>query len=565
MQEALVSGRYRIGDRIGIGGMAEVFRAEDTLLGRTVAIKILNRSYASNPSFVERFKREAQAAAQLDHRNVVPIYDWGPFGGTYFIAMGYFDGENLKQLLLRDGPLPEPTVLRIASQVASALREAHAHGIVHRDIKPHNILIDSRGQVKVTDFGIARAEGAASLTESNAVLGTADYISPEQAQRADIDGRSDLYSLGVVIYEVLTGQTPFHGDSMVSVALGHLHETPKAPRLLRPSISRATERVILKAMAKDPGRRFATAGEMRRAIDGALARLDGPTGAALIAPEGGRQSAASTTEHRVRRPQPTATTVNEPDRRGPLLPLALLLAALLLDTLAVFRPWSGGGATPTPTPGQSSATEPVAGAAILASPTTAPNSQPQPTATPTPTSVPEPSPTPAPTPTLEPSPTAAPPAPTPTPRPVQAADPSPTPALAPTPTPQPAPARSTPTPLPAPPPVVTTTDSGPAAAIETFYALVTQHDFSAAARLWTAQMKANYPPAENIDGRFANTTSISLTGSRIVSQDQASGSAVVAVDIVEVTTSGTSRWTGTWQVVRVQGEWLLNQPNLSPV
>src|ERR671927_1662309 len=210
----LFDGRYRIMRKLGTGGMANVYLAEDQELGRRVAIKILDDRHASDDQFIERFRREAKNAAGLSHPNIVSIYDRGEAEGTYYIAMEYLDGRSLKELIIGRGPAPVPVAIDYARQILAALRFAHRNGIVHRDIKPHNVLVDTEGRVKVTDFGIARA-GASQMTEAGSIVGTAQYLSPEQAKGTPVDQRSDVYSLGIVLYELLTGTVPFTGDTPV--------------------------------------------------------------------------------------------------------------------------------------------------------------------------------------------------------------------------------------------------------------------------------------------------------------------------------------------------------------
>src|ERR671918_2266965 len=235
MIDTLFDGRYRIVRRIGAGGMANVYLAEDQELGRRVAIKILNDRHANDEQFIERFRREAKNAAALNHPNIVSIYDRGNAEDTYYIAMEFLDGRTLKELIVSRGAAPINVAIEYARQILSALRFAHRHGIVHRDIKPHNVLVDSDGHVKVTDFGIARA-GASQMTETGSIVGTAQYLSPEQARGTGVDQRSDIYSLGVVLYELLTGEVPFGGDSPVEIAMKHLSSKPKLPSELREGI-----------------------------------------------------------------------------------------------------------------------------------------------------------------------------------------------------------------------------------------------------------------------------------------------------------------------------------------
>ncbi len=249
----LFDGRYQILRKLGAGGMANVYLAEDQELGRRVAIKILNDRHANDEQFVERFRREAKNAAALSHPNIVSIYDRGEAEGTYYIAMEYLDGRSLKELILSRGDPPIAVVVEYTRQILDALRFAHRHGIVHRDIKPHNVLVDGEGRVKVTDFGIARA-GASQMTEAGSIVGTAQYLSPEQARGGDVDQRSDLYSLGVLMYELLTGEVPFSGDTPVEIAMKHLSRTPEPPSTIRPDVP-ARARHGRHALAREGSRR----------------------------------------------------------------------------------------------------------------------------------------------------------------------------------------------------------------------------------------------------------------------------------------------------------------------
>src|SRR5512138_1508462 len=215
--DRVYDGRYRIQRRLGSGGMADVYLAEDQELGRRVAIKVLNDRHAHDEQFVERFRREAKNAAGLSHPNIVSIYDRGEAEGTYYIAMEYLDGRSLKELIVGRGPAPVKTAIDYARQILAAVGFAHKHGIVHRDIKPHNVLVGGEGRLKVTDFGIARS-GASQMTEVGSIIGTAQYLSPEQARGAPVDESSDLYSTGIVLYELVTGKVPFTGETPVEIA-----------------------------------------------------------------------------------------------------------------------------------------------------------------------------------------------------------------------------------------------------------------------------------------------------------------------------------------------------------
>jgi serine/threonine-protein kinase len=260
--------RYVIKRKLGSGGMAYVYLAEDQELGRRVALKLLDERHASDEQFVERFRREAQSAAGLNHPSIVSIFDRGYAEGTYYIAMEFLDGRTLKELLVRNGPTPIPIAIDYSRQILGALAFAHRNGIVHRDIKPHNIVVGSDGRLKVTDFGIARS-GASQMTEAGSIVGTAQYLSPEQARGAPVDPRSDLYSLGIVLYEMLTGQVPFTGDTPVEIAMKHLSQVPDPPSELRPEVPHDLDAVVMRALAKDPDQRYASAEEM----DADLARV----------------------------------------------------------------------------------------------------------------------------------------------------------------------------------------------------------------------------------------------------------------------------------------------------
>src|SRR4051812_10096959 len=243
-QERVYNGRYELVRHIARGGMAEVYLAHDNLLDRPVALKVLFPELSVDRSFVERFRREAQAAANLSHPNIVSIYDWGEEAGTYFIVMEYIDGKPLSNLIRTEGPLLADRAASIGAAVAAGLAFAHRNGVIHRDVKSGNVLIDSAGHVKVADFGIARAANTQeNLTQTGAVMGTATYFSPEQAQGLPVDPRSDVYSLGVVLYEMVTGQPPFSGDNPVTVAYKHVREEPPPPRQLNPQVPAAFEAI----------------------------------------------------------------------------------------------------------------------------------------------------------------------------------------------------------------------------------------------------------------------------------------------------------------------------------
>ncbi|HET6776245.1 MAG TPA: Stk1 family PASTA domain-containing Ser/Thr kinase [Actinomycetota bacterium] len=285
--QTLLGGRYLVESELGRGGMATVFKGTDTVLGRPVAVKVLSPQYSGDANFVTRFRREAQAAARLNHPNLVSVYDTGTDDGIHFIVMEYVEAKTLADYLAGGGRIMPERSIEIAEAVCVALSVAHAHGIIHRDIKPANIMITSKGDVKVTDFGIARViSGADTLAQTAAVLGTASYLSPEQAQSQPVDERSDIYSLGVALYEMVTGRPPFSGDSPVMVASKHVLEQPTPPSKLNADVSPELEAVIMKAMAKNPDNRYQDADEMRADLE--RARLGQGVQATPILPESAR-------------------------------------------------------------------------------------------------------------------------------------------------------------------------------------------------------------------------------------------------------------------------------------
>jgi predicted Ser/Thr protein kinase len=263
--------RYEVGRLLGAGGMAEVFEGRDRLLARRVAIKVPLSQHAHDPEFAQRFRREAQAAASLSHPGVVAVYDTGSENGTHFIVMEYVDGRTLKDVIRAEAPLYPDRAAEICADICSALAAAHARGLVHRDVKPANIMLMPDGRVKLMDLGIARAAAGETATQTAAMLGTAQYLSPEQAQGQAVDYRSDLYSLGCCLYEMLTGTVPFRGATPVAIAYRHVREDPAPPRLLNPDVPPSLEAVCLKAMAKRPEDRYQTAAELRADLERARA------------------------------------------------------------------------------------------------------------------------------------------------------------------------------------------------------------------------------------------------------------------------------------------------------
>ncbi len=351
VEELVFGRRYRATEKIGSGGMADVYKAVDDVLGRTVAVKVLHPRYASEPNFVARFRQEAQAAANLSHPNIVNMYDWGREGETYYIVMEYVNGTDLKSIVTQRGPLDPMKVAEYAQQVCAALSVAHGYDVIHRDIKPHNIVLTPDGTIKVMDFGIARA-GNSTMTQTNSVLGTAQYISPEQAQGKPIGAASDLYSLGVTLYELVTGKLPFDAETPVATALAQVNEEPVPPRQIRGSIPPALDAVIMRAMRKNPAERYSSAAEMREdlkrvvsgqpAVGGAYGGSAGGDHTSVLPPVEQAPSVRPATAPQVR-PIPEKRT-------SPWVWVAVIAALLLVSAgvayaLGVF----GGGGVAVPT------------------------------------------------------------------------------------------------------------------------------------------------------------------------------------------------------------------------
>ncbi|HEY3070463.1 MAG TPA: protein kinase [Gaiellaceae bacterium] len=337
----LIGGRYEIEELVAVGGMSSVYRARDTVLERPVALKVLHEHLSSDPEYVERFRREARAIAQLNHPNIVTVIDRGEFEGREFIVFEHVNGETLKETVEREGQLPVQRALALTHQVARGLALAHDHGVVHRDVKPQNVLLDESGGAKVTDFGIARSlDPEDELTETGTLLGTSDYIAPEQATGGPVDERSDQYSLGVLLYELLTAEVPYSGDGFMAVAMRHVKDPVPSVRERRPDVPPRVDAIVARAMAKRPQDRFPSVAAMMAAIEAGLAdsasRVDDGATGVLPAPT----------------PVPPARPAERPRRtpgrsrsRTPLL-LALLVigaAALVLALLVAGTDTTGDG------------------------------------------------------------------------------------------------------------------------------------------------------------------------------------------------------------------------------
>jgi len=329
MMGELLAGRYELQEVAGSGGVSNVYRARDTVLERTVAIKILHDHFSDDPEYVERFRREARALAQLNHPNIVTVIDRGEYKGRQFIVFEHVEGENLKELVDREGQLPVEQALGLVHQVARGLAFAHEHGVVHRDVKPHNVLIDEDGVAKVTDFGIARSiDPADGLTETGALLGTSEYIAPEQASGGRVDERSDQYSLAAVLYELLAGEPPYTGENFMAVAMKHVQDPVPSVREVRPDVSPRLDAIVARALAKRPENRFSSTEALMAALEAARADTD-------AAPTPGLGATES-----IPRPGPLPPPIGR--RRFPL-PILLGLVAVGVTALVVALVIAGGG------------------------------------------------------------------------------------------------------------------------------------------------------------------------------------------------------------------------------
>jgi|tagenome__1003787_1003787.scaffolds.fasta_scaffold20862172_2 tRNA A-37 threonylcarbamoyl transferase component Bud32 len=339
----VLSDRYELEELVGTGGMSSVFRAHDRLLDRKVALKVLHEQYMADEDYVERFRREARAVAALSHPNIVTVIDRGEHNGRQFIVFEYVAGENLKQLISRRGPAPVTTAIELGIQIARALSFAHQQGLVHRDVKPQNVLLNGEGEAKVTDFGIARSlDVQHGMTQTGTVLGTSDYIAPEQAQGQRVDEQTDVYSLGVVLYELLTSEVPFPGENFVAVAMRHINEEPPSIREKRPDVSPRLEAAIHRAMAKDAAARFATMADFCHELELCLAEAQGTQVLPAAQP---RRAASSRRRRRGLSPWPLILLLVA------LLAIGAVVAALLIHgngsaSETTTSGGAGGGAAP---------------------------------------------------------------------------------------------------------------------------------------------------------------------------------------------------------------------------
>jgi eukaryotic-like serine/threonine-protein kinase len=414
----LVAGRYRLDRHLGQGSFAETYLAEDTTLGRQVAIKILRSQYANDERYALRFEREARAAAAVRHVNIVDVFDYGQDRSTLFLVMEWVDGPNLKEYMRGRGQLSPDDAARIMRDVLRGLHAIHEAGIVHRDVKPQNVLVDPSGTAKISDFGIARGALDAGLTDTGMALGTAAYMAPEQARAAEVGPAADIYAAGVILFEMLTGRLPFPGENPLQVMYHHVNEPPPDPRDLNPAIPPGLALVVMKALAKEPEDRFASASEMLAAIEQPPNSEEATRIMAAAAPDRTRALPNTAADRGGRRTPPP----RRPRRRqnSPRWPVFLVAGMLILFAIAGI--WFLATREDT----------------VVDDPTPTPVVTPMVTPTPTPTATPEPTPEPTPTATPEPSPT-----PEPTPEPTPTPEPSPTPEPTPEPTPTPDPEEDT--------------------------------------------------------------------------------------------------------------------------
>jgi hypothetical protein len=337
-----IGARYEIEELVGTGGMSSVYRARDRELERRVALKILHDHFASDPEYVERFRREARAIARLNHPNIVTVIDRGEFEGRQFIVFEHVPGENLKEVVEREGPLPVSQALALTRQIARGLAFAHEQGVVHRDVKPQNVLLDESGTAKVTDFGIARSlHPEEGLTQSGTLLGTSHYISPEQASGQPVDERSDQYSLGVLLYELLTGEVPYPADGFMAVAMRHLRDPVPSVRERRPGVPKAVDEIVARAMAKRPEDRFPSTAAMMAAIEACLADEEAAAareGATGVLPRIDLRPSAAAARPRPRRKRRS--------RLWPFVIAAIVVAAGALALALVVARTDGDGAEP---------------------------------------------------------------------------------------------------------------------------------------------------------------------------------------------------------------------------
>ena len=546
----LVVGRYELLERIGRGGMADVFRAHDRSLQRDIALKMMRPEFAGDAEFVERFHREAEALGAIDHANIVRVIDYGASPDGPFIAMELVSGGTLRDLMRACGRVDQYAAAEIAAGIADGLEAAHIRGVLHRDLKPENVLLDAEGRPKIADFGIARLAAATAITKAGELLGTPQYLAPEQMSGDVIDERADVYALGVMLHEMLTGQQPTGGTTPSEIVARRLRSDPRPPARLV-ALAPAMNALVLRALARDPARRFRRAADLRDALlrvrrpaprvpsHPRVLRLRLPPVAPLIAALAVLTASIRNAANRVDRVAPLRValpTIGLP--APPRMPVVAVRWPTLGRVVAAVASWRArhGG------PRRRSAAPLMALLALVAAfvaGTLASATRPTEVA-------------PLSAATSAPAPTAAVLADTSSPAPSSSGEPTAEPIAVPT----PAPSVATPAP-------VVATKGDPAGAILAFYELISGHDYASALGMWSDRMRATYPPQTNIWGRFDRTRSIVARSASVTSANP--GSAAVAVDLIETLSDGTIRhWVGSWYLVRSGPGWLLDQPGLRP-
>lgn len=501
LSAARIGGRYRLGAAIGRGGMSTVYRAHDEQLDRAVALKRLRAEPDDQHRFAARFAGEARRAASIGHPNVVALYDVGEDADGPYIVMELVEGGDVAAMLRREGRLPPQQAAQLVAGAAAGLQAAHDAGVIHRDVKPGNILLGPDGRAVVTDFGIARATGEDTLTRTGAVLGSVDYFSPEQTRGERAGPRSDIYALGVVLYELLTGERPFRGDSPYATAVDRLNRPPPDARAVQSDVPDELAQIAMRAMALAPDDRFPTPAALSDALRGWTDRASPPRPVDVPAPPAGVVTSPQLPDR-----------IPPPDRRARTRAAAAFVLALLLVGGYVGGRLIGGD--------QVAEVLPV----IVGPPGGVAYQNPSPTPRPAVSPSSEPSTTPAtPTPVARTPPTDAPPAP----------------------------------PETAPPAIAMV---APDDAVAAFYEHVVAERFDEAHALWSDRMKATYPRATNLEGRFDSTESITFDALFVASQS--ASEATVQANFTERYEGGSSRqFIGYWRLVRVDGRWLLDEPN----
>jgi protein kinase-like protein len=578
----VVGDRYEILERIGGGGMADVFRAHDRTLDRDVAVKVLRPAFAGDVEFIERFHREAEALGAIEHPNIVRVLDYGASADGPFIVMELVTGGTLRDLMRSRGRVDQYAAAQIAAGIANGLEAAHVRGVLHRDLKPDNVLLDEEGRPKVGDFGIARLAAATAITRTGEILGTPQYLAPEQMTGDVVDERVDVYALGVILYEMLTGIQPTGGTTPSEIISRRLRlDPPPLSRLV--AVAPALNALVMRALARDPGRRIRRAADLRAGLLSitppaprapkqarslrlptlSLAPLVGIFAVIAALVRDGAARIALVKLPSVRLPAPPRVAMPRVALpRPPRLPTVRLRApsaAPLVAPLAArepARPAQVAAAQPQPrprarvvAPRRRSAAPLLAALALLVAFVGGSLAL----AGARPGAV-----TPAALATATPAPSTAVLSSTSTPEVTAAPSPSPEPTAEPTPEPTVAP---TVAPVPAAPAQVATVAGDPAGAVVTFYQLISGHDFASASGLWSSRMTASYPPQTNIWGRFDATRAVVTRSASVTSASPST--AAVAVDLIETRADGTVRhWVGTWYLVRSGSGWLLDQPGL---